>query len=127
MRIFQLFRKEDPVILSDKWLGKFKGNILESVAEFFPPPYSEYILNEPSLNARWKVLKRITPDGNHGKRFYTDEAVCEQIHTLCSKIYQPHHISEGYPNNFDGKADGLPLICIGENYFVIWHPDKLQI
>lgn len=127
MWLFSAFKKRNPVIFKDRWVGKFRGNLLEDVAKFFPHPHSARILSEPALNVQWKLFERILWDGSHSQWFYTEKAVCDHVHALCSEIYQPHHLTDGYPNHFEGRVDGLPLVCMGEDCIVIWAVDKVQI
>ena len=127
MRLFRFLRKRNPVIFKDAWLGKFRGNIFESVPKFFPHSYSARILCEPALNVQWKIFERILWDGNHSQWFYTEQAVCERLHSICSEIYEARHKDEHYPNHFLGLTDGLPSVCIYEGYFVIWDANKIKI
>jgi len=131
-QLLNRFKKwKEPVIFEGQYIGKFKGNILEAVAQFFPEPHSTRILNEPSLNTHWKVYECILWGGVHTFRFYTKPAICVRVYAVLEQVYEAHHKDIEHPNEFDGRVDGLPLIYESQfmptGCFVIWKLGQVQV
>src|SRR3990172_5145599 len=63
-RLLGFLRKDTkPIFLKVELLGEFSGNILESIAKLFPPDAASKIEKSPPILATWKVIERITWEG----------------------------------------------------------------
>ena len=142
-QLLRIFRKgAKPLFYKDDFLGEFSGNILESVAKYFPLSASTKIEASPPVLATWRVFERITWEGAKGYRYYVSKGTSIQVLEIVSSIYQEQHRIKNYPGMFDGTQDGLPMFCLNvdyglynesrelrtiDEYFVIWLADKVQI
>jgi len=82
LRTFQKSAK--PLFYRDDFLGEFSGNILESVAKYFPLSASAKIEASPPVLATWRVFERITWEGAKGYRYYVSKGTSIQVLEIIS-------------------------------------------
>ena len=131
---------KNPIFFKDILIGKFSGNILESISKYYPPDAAAIIEAATPAIASWKVYERITWAGARGFRYFVSPGTSIKVLEVVSSIYPEKHRMKGYPGMFDGSEDDLPGFCldvdyddenneivINNEYFVIWLPAKVQL
>jgi len=120
---------DNPAFYKEECLGSFEGNILEAIAQLFPPAPADHFRREPPVHCNWRVMERITWEGRRGHHFNTDPAVCKRVNDICDAIYTERHKRHGYPTYYteNTEAEGLPMVCIDASLIAIWQPVKVEL
>jgi hypothetical protein len=142
-RLPGFFRKgTKPIFLKDELLGEFSGNILESIAKLYPLDAASKIEKAPPILATWKVIERITLEGERTFLYYVSPGTSIQVLGVISSIYEEKHQIIGSPGIFDGRKDNLPSFLLNaydyiykgkheikiiEEFFMIWLPEEVQV
>lgn len=112
-----------PIIPIDQRLGWFNGNVLDTLAAFFPPHLAAHIRRCTPVRCRWRMSKFVHPNNTHHRYIiYARPAVCQALRAVCEELYEERYRCPYDPSIFSENLEeyGLPFLCILTDHAVFW-------
>jgi hypothetical protein len=105
----------------DRDYGLRSGNLLDVLADLYPPEAATWLRDRPPLLSCWGYRVWQTPEGRTGYFFRFNGRLPPELRPVFDELYRGFTRDESYPELYnEGYVGGLPMAYLGDDQLSVW-------